>query len=69
MTATRQLTIFSGVVVIVSVASLLYVSFHTPEALTRTRNGTPFFLPPVENPDGGDPIAIDELVRHFKEGG
>jgi len=47
-------------------ASLVYVYFMPPASLQSTRDGVPFFTPPVEHPETGDPLDLGELVRHFK---
>lgn len=47
-------------------ASLVYVYLMPPASLQSTRDGVPFFTPPVEHPETGDPLDLGELVRHFK---
>ena len=64
-----QLTLFAAVVVLVSIASIVHVAIQPLDELARTRQGTPFFTPPVLNPDGGEPIEMDALVEHYKSGG
>lgn len=64
-----QLTIFASLVALVSVASVVHVFVQPLDALARTREGTPFFTPPVLNPDNGEPITLDELIEHYKSGG
>ena len=61
-----QLTVFSALVVVITLVSLLYPFVYRPEYLTKTRDGTPFFTPPVINPDTGEGIELDALIRHYK---
>ena len=64
-----QLTVFAVVVALVSVASIVHVAVQPLEELARTRQGTPFFTPPVLNPDTGEAIEMDTLVEHYKSEG
>jgi len=50
----------------ISLASLVYVYAFPPPSLQMTRDGVPFFTPPVENPEGGEPLELGELIRHFQ---
>ena len=63
----RQLSLFAGFVSATSALALVYIAVAPPTDLRHTREGTPYFTPPVENPDGGDPIEVDELIRHYKD--
>jgi len=51
---------------LICVASLVYVYIMPPESLRVTRDGIPFFMPPVAHPETGEPLDLGELVRHFK---
>ena len=64
-----QLTLFTAAVALVSVAATVHVAIQPLDELARTRQGTPFFTPPVLNPDTGEPIEMDALVEHYKSGG
>ena len=64
-----QLTIFAAAVGLISVASLVHVFIQPSDELARTREGTPFFTPPVINPDNGEPIELDTLIGHYKSEG
>lgn len=64
-----QLTLFTAAVALVSVAAIVHVATQPLDELARTRQGTPFFTPPVLNPDTGEPIEMDALVEHYKSGG
>ena len=64
-----QLTLFAAAVGLISVASLVHVAVQPLDERTRTRQGTPFFTPPVLNPDNGEAIELDTLVEHYKSEG
>ena len=64
-----QLTLFAAAVALVSIASVVHVAIQPLDELARTRQGTPFFTPPVLNPDTGEAIEMDTLVEHYKTGG
>ena len=34
--------------------------------LQMTRDGVPFFTPPVAHPETGEPLDLGELIRHYK---
>ena len=61
-----QLTIFSVAVGLASAATLVHVFLQPSEELARTREGTPFFTPPVLNPDTGEAVELDALIEHYK---
>ena len=57
---------FVGFVTLFSIGCLVYV-YSTPiESMKKTRNGVPYFTPPVINPENGKSITVDALVRHYK---
>ncbi len=60
-----QLGVLAGVASLVTVGSFAYVFWNQPASLHVSRNGVPFFTPPVEHPDTGAPVSVDELVRHL----
>ncbi|MCY4221121.1 MAG: hypothetical protein OXC25_04070 [Thiotrichales bacterium] len=64
-----QLTLFATAVALLSIASIIHVAVQPLDERTRTRQGTPFFTPPVINPDTGEAIEMDTLVEHYKSGG
>ena len=66
MSKQTQLTVFSLLAAVVTLASIVYPFVHRPEFLTKSREGTPFFTPPVINPDTGAALELDELIRHYK---
>ena len=64
-----QLTLFAAAVALVSIAAVVHVAIQPLDEVARTRQGMPFFTPPVLNPDTGEPIEMDALVEHYKSGG
>jgi hypothetical protein len=54
---------------VASLAGLAYVCVWPPSSLRADRNGVPYFAPPIVHPFGGDPLRLDDLVRHYKRGG
>jgi hypothetical protein len=60
---TRVYVVF---VALVSLATLAYVYIFPPVSMQTTRDGVPFFTPPVENPETGEPLDLGELVRHYR---
>ena len=64
-----QLTVFAAVVGVVSAVAVIHVLIQPAERFAKSREGTPFFTPPVINPDTGGALDLDELIRHYKSGG
>ena len=58
--------IYVSVVVALSLAALVYVYAFPPPSLEMTRDGVPFFTPPVAHPETGEPLDLGELIRHYK---
>ena len=69
MSRQLQLTVFSAVVGLISAAAVVHVLTRPADGFNRSREGTPFFTPPVLNPDTGEAIELDTLIRHYKSGG
>ena len=57
---------FVGLVILLSLGSLTYVYTTPIESMKNTRDGVPYFTPSVINPETGNPITVDTLVRHYK---
>jgi hypothetical protein len=57
---------YSILVGVLSVAALVYVYAFPPESMRVSRNGVPHFTPPVVNPNTGEPMELDELIRHYR---
>jgi hypothetical protein len=51
---------------IASVCGLAYVYIKPPESMRVTRDGVPHQAPPVAHPLTGEPLSLQDLVRHFK---
>ncbi len=64
-----QLAILAFLVLLMTVGAFTYVVVEQPESLQLTREGVPFFTPPVIHPDTGEPVSVDQLVEHFKGDG
>lgn len=58
--------LFVGVAAIVSVGGYLWMTFAPPPGLKATRDGVPYFTPPVVHPISGEAIPLETLVRHYK---
>jgi len=50
----------------ISISSLAYIVIEQPDYLHSDRDGVPFYTPQVINPDGGEPLNMGELIRHYK---
>ena len=51
---------------VVSIAVLLYTSIVDMPSMRHSRDGVPHLSPPVINPDTGEPVDLNRLVRHFR---
>ncbi|MCB1759620.1 MAG: hypothetical protein KDI68_07530 [Gammaproteobacteria bacterium] len=58
--------LYVAVIGLVCLVSLLYVLVAPPQSLRMSRDGIPFFTPPVAHPVSGEALDLGELVRHFK---
>lgn len=61
--------VFSALTALVSVAGLAYIFFDPPAYLRSTREGVPYFTPPVASPVDGKPLDLNMLARHYEGGG
>ncbi len=66
MNGSLQMRIFVGIVALLSFAALVYIHAFPPHSMRVSRDGVPYFTPPTVNPETGQPLEIDRLVRHFK---
>jgi len=57
---------YALLVTIATLASLVFVYVSPPPSLETTRDGVPFFTPPVEHPETGEPLDLGVLIRHYK---
>lgn len=62
----KQLAIYSALVALITVATILYVVFARPDYLDRTRDGVPLLTPSVLHPHSGEALDIGILIRHYK---
>ena len=58
--------VFATVVAVISIASLLYIAISQPEYLRKTREGVPYFTPPVVHPETEEALELDTLIRHYR---
>jgi hypothetical protein len=50
----------------VSAWGVWQVYAHPPASMKVTRDGVPYFTPPVIDPATGKPVPVEVLVRHYK---
>lgn len=60
--------LFAVVAAIVSLGGYFWMTLAPPEGLKVTRDGVPYFAPPVLHPITGEAISQETLVRHYKGG-
>ena len=53
-------------ITLICLGSLVFVYAYPPESLRTTRDGVPFFTPPVEHPETGESLDLGDLIRHYK---
>jgi len=58
--------LFVVVAAIVSIGGYLWMTFAPSPGLRATRDGVPYFSPPVLHPVSGEAIPLEKLVRHYK---
>ena len=68
VTRQLQLSLFTALAAFLSVSCLAYILIASPDYLGKTSQGTAFFTPPLINPETGEAIELDELIRHYKSG-
>lgn len=61
-----QMTFLALVGFAATVGSFVYLIAKPPAYLRATREGVPFFTPPVVNPVDGKPLSVNTLVRIYK---
>ncbi|MHB8551258.1 MAG: hypothetical protein ACYDB8_09905 [Acidiferrobacterales bacterium] len=61
-----QMMFLALVAVVATVGSFVYLLAKPPASLRATRDGVPFFTPPVINPVDGRPLNVNTLVRDYK---
>ena len=53
---------------IASIGGLLWMTFAPPPGMKATRDGVPYFTPPVIQPISGEVVPVETLVQHYKGG-
>lgn len=61
-----QMVLFAAASTAITVGSLAFIFTSKPGYLHTTRDGVPYFTPPVINPADGKPLDVGMLVRHFE---
>ncbi len=61
-----QMILFVLAVMVCGFGGFIYVFVTKPPYLHASREGVPYFTPKVVNPQGGDPLDLNMLVRHYK---
>jgi hypothetical protein len=69
MFARIVMRVFVAASVIAVLGGLTFVYVWPPEGMRSTRDGVPYFLPPVVHPSTGEAIPLERLVQHYKGGG
>ncbi len=64
--AKLQMLVFSILAAVISIGGLAYIFMDPPVYLHATRNGVPYFTPPVINPADGKALDLNMLVKHYK---
>ena len=64
--AKLQMVVFSLLSAAVTVGGLAYIFIEHSAYFRATREGVPYFTPPVVNPANGKPLDLNMLVRHYK---
>ncbi len=58
--------LFVAIAAVVSIGGFLWMTFAPPPGLKASRDGVPYFSPPVLHPVSGEAIPLEKLVRHYK---
>ncbi len=61
-----QMMILALIAAAATVGSFVYLFAKPPAVLRATRDGVPYFTPPVINPVDGKPLNVNTLVRDYK---
>lgn len=64
--AKLQMVVFSTLSAAISIGGLAYIFMDPPAYLHATRQGVPYFTPPVINPADGKALDLNMLVRHYQ---
>lgn len=58
--------LYVAIAAVVSIGGYLWMTFAPPPGLKATKDGVPYFTPPVIHPISGEAIPVETLVRHYK---
>lgn len=58
--------LFVAIAAVTSIGGHLWMTLAPPPGLKATKDGVPYFTPPVIHPVSGEPIPVETLVRHYK---
>ena len=50
----------------ISLLALAYVYVFPPQSMFTSREGIPYFSAKVAHPETGEPLTLNELVRHYR---
>jgi hypothetical protein len=64
--AKLQMIAFSTLSAAISIGGLAYIFMDPPAYLHASRQGVPYFTPPVINPADGKALDLNMLVKHYK---
>ncbi len=62
----KQMFALALIAALMTVGTLAYMLAAPPGYLRRTRNGVPYFAPPVINPAGGRPLDVNRLAAYYR---
>ncbi len=68
MNATLLMRVYGVLAAAVTLAGLAWVYAAPPQSLRTTAEGAPHFAPKVINPETGEALPLETLVRHYKGG-
>lgn len=60
--------LFVVVAAVASIGGYFWMTVAPPADLKVTRDGVPYFSPPVLHPVTGEAIPLEKLVQHYKGG-
>ncbi len=62
----NQMLAVAVIAALATIGSFVYLLGWPPAYLRESRNGVPYFTPPVINPVTNKPMSVDSLVRDYK---
>ncbi len=58
--------IYSWTALIISLGGIALMLIMPPPSMRTDRDGVPYFTPMVENPETGDAVSVNQLIRNFR---